>query len=185
MSIRCNSMSMTYRDCVSGCKKCQFFGVKQGEKEKFSDNPGHNILELYNVLVKVRSPKAKTEFHIQCKEHGIRVASQVTEPLETQLLRNWKYIRKISNLGGNSLVPSLSSKNNTMVIPFKIYAKADVKSFQFCPILLCFLNFFIIFYPGLSEQSHLCSYLLPVFSKLKYFDIYYRFNVFLQFLMKI
>ena len=82
-----------------------------GRKRKI-DNPGHNILELYNVLVK-----------------NIRVALQATEPLETKLLKKWKYIRKISNLGRNSLVSNFSSKNNTMVIPFKIYAKADLKMF--------------------------------------------------------
>ena len=44
-------------------------------------NPGHNILELYNVLVKVRFATSKTKHDIYYNKPGIRVASRVAERL--------------------------------------------------------------------------------------------------------
>ena len=36
----------------------------QRAKRKFSDNPGHNILELYNILVQIRFITSKTKLDI-------------------------------------------------------------------------------------------------------------------------
>ena len=43
-------------------------------KIKFSDNLGHNIFELYNVLVQIRLTTSKMERDFQYSKLGIRVA---------------------------------------------------------------------------------------------------------------
>ena len=48
-----------------------------------SNNPGHNILELYNILLQIRFTTSKTKFDIQYRKLGIRVASRVAERLKT------------------------------------------------------------------------------------------------------
>lgn len=53
----------------------------------FSDNLDHNIMELYNVLVKVRFAAGKTRLDIYCHKPGRRVASQVAERRKTWDLR--------------------------------------------------------------------------------------------------
>lgn len=55
----------------------------------------------------------------------------------------------ISKLGGDRLVPSLPFKNQFLAIVVKTYAKADVKVFWICTILLDFFNCCHIFCPGL------------------------------------
>ena len=64
-------------------------------------NPGHNILELYNILVKIRFTSSKTKLDIQYSKLGTRVTSRVAERLKTQDLRKLGNIRKISSLGGH------------------------------------------------------------------------------------
>ena len=71
----------------------------QRTTEKFSDNPGHNILELYNVLVQIRVATSKMKIDIWYNKLGTRVASRVTKQLKTQDLRKLGNIGKISNLG--------------------------------------------------------------------------------------
>ena len=46
-----------------------------------SYNPGHDILELYSVLAKVRVATSKTKLGIEYNKLGIRVASPVTKQL--------------------------------------------------------------------------------------------------------
>ena len=55
------------------------------------------ILELYNILVKIRLTASKTKLYIWYSKLGTRVAEQ----LKTQGLRKLENIRKISNLGGH------------------------------------------------------------------------------------
>ena len=47
--------------------------VKRPNRQ-FSDNPGHNILEIYGMLVQVQFAKSKTKLDIQYNKLGIRVA---------------------------------------------------------------------------------------------------------------
>ena len=54
-------------------------------KRRFSDNLGHNILELYNVLMRIRLTTSKMKRDIQYSKLGIRVASRVAERLKTLL----------------------------------------------------------------------------------------------------
>ena len=58
----------------------------------FVYNLGHNILELYNVLVQIRLTTSKTKRGIQYSKIGIRVASRVTERLK--ILGNKEILRK-------------------------------------------------------------------------------------------
>ena len=64
-------------------------------------NPGHNILEHYNILVHVRFTASKTKLDIQYGKLGIHVASLTAERIKTQDLRKSGNIRKFSNLGGH------------------------------------------------------------------------------------
>ena len=48
-----------------------------------SDNPCHNILELYKFLVKIRFATRKTKLDILYSKLGIQVPSQVVECLNT------------------------------------------------------------------------------------------------------
>ena len=73
----------------------------QRAKRKFSDNTGHNILELYNILVQIRFTTSKRKLDIQYRKLGIRVALRVAEWLNTQDLRKLGHVKKISNLGGD------------------------------------------------------------------------------------
>ena len=50
---------------------------------KITYNPGHDILELYNVLVPIQVTTSKTKLDIQYNKLGIRVASRVAEWLKT------------------------------------------------------------------------------------------------------
>ena len=52
-------------------------------KRKFLDNPGYNILELYNILVHIRFTANKTKLDIKYSKLGIRVASRVAEQVKT------------------------------------------------------------------------------------------------------
>ena len=63
-------------------------------------NPGHNILELYNILVQIRFTTSKKKLDIYYSKLGMRVASRITERLKTYELRKFGNIRKMSNLNG-------------------------------------------------------------------------------------
>ena len=64
-------------------------------------NLGHNILELYNVLVKIRLTTSKTKRDIQYSKLGIRVTSRIAEQLGSQEIRKYQENFKF----GCSLVP--------------------------------------------------------------------------------
>ena len=85
----------------------------QRAKGKFSDNPGHNILKLYNVVVQVRFATSNTKLDIQYNKLGIRVASRVAERLKTQDLKNLESVRKKFKFGWRQLsAQSLLEKLN-------------------------------------------------------------------------
>ena len=73
----------------------------KGAKRKFSDNLGHNILELCNVLVNIRLTTSKTQRDIQDSKLRIRVASGLAERPDSQDLMKKGNNRKISNCGGD------------------------------------------------------------------------------------
>ena len=52
-------------------------------KIKFSDNHGHNILKLYNILTQVRITTSKKKFDIKYSKLGGGVSSSVAERLKT------------------------------------------------------------------------------------------------------
>ena len=47
---------------------------------------------------------------------------------------------QISKFNGNTLVPDVHSRNKTLNITVKFYAKTDIKGFWSCPILLGFFT---------------------------------------------
>ena len=50
---------------------------KKRAKRKFSDNLGHNCLQLYNVLVEILFTTSKKKLDIQYSKLGIQVAKQL------------------------------------------------------------------------------------------------------------
>ena len=100
-------------------------------------NPGHNIFELYNVLVQVRLATSKPKLDILYKKLGIRVALRVAKRLNIENLRKLR-ILKNSQIWVDSPVPSIPCRNKTLEIAVKTHAKVDIKLFIFCPILLDF-----------------------------------------------
>ena len=100
-------------------------------------NPGHNIFELYNVLVQVRLATSKPKLDILYKKLGIRVALRVAKRLNIENLRKLR-ILKNSQIWVDSSVPSIPCRNKTLEIAVKTHAKVDIKLFIFCPILLDF-----------------------------------------------
>ena len=59
----------------------------QRAKQKFSNNPGPNIWELYNVLAQVGFDTSKTKLDTQYNEPGVRVVSRVTKRFKTQEIK--------------------------------------------------------------------------------------------------
>ena len=55
--------------------------------KELSYNPGHNSLELYNILLQIRFTTSKTKSDIQYSKLCIRVASRVAERFKTQNIR--------------------------------------------------------------------------------------------------
>ena len=49
-------------------------------------SPGHNILELYNILAQIQFTTSKRKLDIKYRKLGIKVASRVAERLKTS---NW------------------------------------------------------------------------------------------------
>ena len=68
---------------------------------KMNYNPGHNILELYNVLVQIRFTTSERKLEVQYSKLVIRVASRVAERPKTYDFRKLGNVRKTSNLGGH------------------------------------------------------------------------------------
>ena len=62
-------------------------------------DPGHNIYELCNILVKFRFTTNKLLLDIQYSKRYIRVTKQVVKRLQTQSLRKLGSIAKVSKLG--------------------------------------------------------------------------------------
>ena len=52
--------------------------------------------------------------------------------------------------------PSLLSRNQSLAIVAKNYAKADIKDFWCCPLLHYLFTMFQIFYPELSLSTNFC-----------------------------
>ena len=61
-------------------------------------NPGHNILELYNILVEIRFTTSKTKLDIQYSKLDKELPYELSNDLR---LRKLGSIQKISNLGGH------------------------------------------------------------------------------------
>ena len=79
---------------------------------------------------------------------------------------------------------SFSSKMK-LVTALKNYAKAGVKVFCFCAILLDFSNFFQIFSPEIVCVDKCLLMNVPVSLKLQSFDLVHNFKAFLKPLMQI
>ena len=56
-------------------------------KKNFSENLGHNILELYNVVIQTRLATSKTRLDNQEKKLGTGDASRAAERLKNQDVR--------------------------------------------------------------------------------------------------
>ena len=57
-------------------------------EQSYSDDPGHNVLELYTALVQVRFVTSKTKFYICYNKLGERVAHVLPNDLRLRTLGN-------------------------------------------------------------------------------------------------
>ena len=69
---------------------------------KFSDNPGHNILALFNNLAQVWITTSKTILDILHNKLDTQVFPRVVERIKTSDLRKLRNIEKMSNMGGEA-----------------------------------------------------------------------------------
>ena len=94
-----------------------------------SYNLGHNILELYNILVQVRFTTSKTKLDIWYSKLSIRVASRVAEQrkkrLGSQEIR--KYQRNLKFGWTHISAPRPPSQQQNSAIALTKHGKADTK----------------------------------------------------------
>ena len=69
----------------------------QRAKDNFSDNPGHNMLELYNALLQIYSPQVNPNSISSIIILEYKLPDELPNDLKYRVLVN---IRKISNLDG-------------------------------------------------------------------------------------
>ena len=123
-------------------------------KRRFSDNLGHNILELYNVLMQIRLTTSKMKRDIQYSKLGIRVASRVAERLKTLLEKSQFQVERQPSAQSPSqkLNFGTSSSKNT---------QQQISNFS-CPVqfLLDLFILFQTFCPGLQLASYINMYIL-------------------------
>ena len=84
-----NFFRVFYLHYVIHCYKLSSYAISRKTNEpnlrkwQKTDHLGHNILELYDVLVQVRFTTCKTKRDIYYNKRGIPVALLVTEQLKT------------------------------------------------------------------------------------------------------
>ena len=116
-------------------------------------NLGHNILELYNVLVKIQLTTSKMKPDIQYCKSGIRVALGVGERLmlcfmETNLIHAPYAPRR--HHAGTDIQKLIFGNSNQK------HAKVDSKLFLSYPILLDFSNFSKYYVQDCSSVTRFC-----------------------------
>ena len=119
-------------------------------REKVLESPGHNILELY-ALVQVQL--ATSNLDIVYTKLSIRAASRVATQLKSLDLRKLTIIIKMSNFDG-AQCPVFLLEIKNLAITVKKYAKADIKVFQSCTILLDIFTLFHIFFGTVIQQTY-------------------------------
>ena len=118
-------------------------------------NLGHNILELYNVLVKIQLTTSKMKPDIQYCKFGIRVALGVGERLmlcfmETNLIHA-PYGPPPAGIHAGTDIQKLIFGNSNQK-----HAKVDSKLFLSYPILLDFSNFSKYYVQDCSSVTRFC-----------------------------
>ena len=108
---------------------------------KFIYNPGHNILELYNVLVQIQLTTSKTKRDIQYIKLGIRAPSGVAERLKTQDLRKYGNISKISNAGEDIAQRPVSLPEIKLWQQQSKNSQKQISNFS-CPVLFYCISLF-------------------------------------------
>ena len=154
------NVSFTYSTWTLFTLPFSNFLFKNGERRRIFIffryyNPGHNILKLYNILVKIRFTTSKTKFDAQYSKLGTRVASRVAERLETQDLRELGDIRKFLNLSGH-IAQCLVSLHELRLYQWQLkitQKQIPTKFFFSCPVLLDYSILFQIFCPGLQTYK--------------------------------
>ena len=108
------------------------------------------FLNCATFLYRLNSPQLKWYLVSSTKNIVYKLPHELSNDL-MKTLGNQKYQEELKFRWSHSLMPSFGSRNKTLIKKIKIYEKADIKVFLFCPILLdFFLTFFQIFCPGLQ-----------------------------------
>ena len=100
---------------------------------------------------------------ISTKNNVHELPDELPNNFRLNILRNKEIFEKPPNWVETLL--NLPSRNNTLVITLKNYAKADIKVFCSCPVLLNFLTLSHKFCPQLSVQANFCWLLVSVSCK--------------------
>ena len=79
-------------------------------------NLGHNILELYNVLIQTRLTTSKAKHDIHYGKLGIRVASRVAERLKENLKFGWRNFSPPKLSFGSSSQKTRKSRYQTFLV---------------------------------------------------------------------
>ena len=123
-------------------------------------NPGHNILELYNVLVQVRFATSKMKINIWYNKFGLRVASGLQNNF-SRILGNKEILEKSQNwMKTETSAQSPSQKlifgNSSQIIP-----KSRYQSF----VVLSNLFGFLYLVPNISLHKKMKFSIKDFFSK--------------------
>ena len=113
-----------------------------------SYNLGHNILELYNVLVLFRLTTSKTKIDIQYSKLGIQVASPVAERLRT--LGNKEILGKSQISAEAKPSAQFPFQKLNFGNSSQKHSKVDIKRFFSVPVLLDLSFLLQILCPGLQ-----------------------------------
>ena len=82
--------------------------------------------------------------------------------------------------GDKVLKPSLPCRNKFLAPVLKKYAKTDIKGFWLCWTFVDFIIFLKLFCTRFSVETNANSKLAPDPSNFQFFDIFNKFNVFLE-----
>ena len=113
-------------------------------KEIFSDN---NIMKHRNILLQVLFAASRVGFDFQYNILYMQVTQRFAKRLKTQYQEHLKITSR------KRLLPSLPSRNKSMIIAVKNYADADIKVFGSCSILLNFFTLSHQFFRDCTAQK--------------------------------
>ena len=122
-------------------------------------NPGHKILEFYNILGQIRWPQIKENLISSIANFVYKLSHKLPSNLRLRILGNKEILEK----------PQIWVDT----------VKTDTKLFFYCPVLLDHSILFQMICLGLPEQGNFLYLPGPVSFQLQFFDIFNNSKAFL------